>query len=843
MIANTTYWTEFSPNGSTTSFPTTVVAKKATDIQVWYRATALVVPTLLAYPADYSVSNLGAVDGVNLVMTATYPSGSTLSIIRASDTLQPLDLVKNVPANNDLLENQLDRLALQVQELDSRMQQCFKYPNYEGNDGQPNVVDSTLRLNTLLGFGDDGYLYHFSIDPLLLTLTPPSTINTADIADGAVTAVKMASTLDLSAKTITLPALSVTAGQLAATLDLSSKTLTFANALLSGKHLAASSVVSDHTLGWLAFNKIKVGSGYASFTLSGAGSTAANTTYVHTSTVNSRPKYVASNGYYIEWTGAVWKIYTNASSPLYSSKSGHAWTTADQVGSQWEVGGSDSGINPAPSTTLYGNEVDVTGIVSATSYRGDISQCTGGQVPIPVVKLQENRDPTALGQQCFIGQDNRVYVAGNNAGNTLSPAAAANVKSLIRPPFADGVIAVSGVTADLNGGTDTVVSVAHIQRITLALTAAGFVYAMGYNASGELGQGNTTSSPYFRAIYFNDGGVNKPISKVFCFDSQSTGAYGRCFAIDTSGGVWGWGYNLNGSLGVGDATPKLVPTKVAVLTGKTVTNIVAAGFDTWFLCSDGSVYGAGYNVTGALGVGDYLQKNTATIQPGGLVVTKIAASGRWDGATNAVNFALLTSAGVVWTSGYGNYGGIGDTFTTTRNSLTDISAQIGTATNIFPLGNSYGGFLAVRNDNTIQVWGYNAGTGALGTGAVVNVATPTNPTTLSTAIASTTILDVISVCTPTSNVTDVVLVLLANGQVWGCGDNSAYQLVDGTTVDTTTFKRLGVSAGVTAIRSTGSNSWTYLDSVGKLWAVGGNAEYQAGQGHTDAYGSPVQVKL
>lgn len=55
-------------------------------------------------------------------------------------------------------------------------------------------------------------------------------IDNAMIPDGEIGAAKLTSTLDLSSKTVTLPATSVTAAMLATTLDLSSKTLTLSAA-------------------------------------------------------------------------------------------------------------------------------------------------------------------------------------------------------------------------------------------------------------------------------------------------------------------------------------------------------------------------------------------------------------------------------------------------------------------------------------------------------------------------------------------------------------------------------------------------------------------------------------
>jgi len=80
---------------------------------------------------------------------------------------------------------------------------------------------------TILGV--NGKSYRNSGTTASVVWQDEDSIATDEIADGAVTAGKLASTLDISSKTVTLPATSVTAGMLAATLDLSSKTLTLPN--------------------------------------------------------------------------------------------------------------------------------------------------------------------------------------------------------------------------------------------------------------------------------------------------------------------------------------------------------------------------------------------------------------------------------------------------------------------------------------------------------------------------------------------------------------------------------------------------------------------------------------
>ena len=61
-----------------------------------------------------------------------------------------------------------------------------------------------------------------------------SAVESSEINNGTITADDLASTLDISSKTVTLPNTSVTAGMLSGTLDLSSKTLTLPGSTVEG---------------------------------------------------------------------------------------------------------------------------------------------------------------------------------------------------------------------------------------------------------------------------------------------------------------------------------------------------------------------------------------------------------------------------------------------------------------------------------------------------------------------------------------------------------------------------------------------------------------------------------
>jgi alpha-tubulin suppressor-like RCC1 family protein len=85
---------------------------------------------------------------------------------------------------------------------------------------------------------------------------------------------------------------------------------------------------------------------------------------------------------------------------------------------------------------------------------------------------------------------------------------------------------------------------------TLALTAAGEVYAWGTGTNGQLGQGNTTNTSV---------PVLVPGLPVIT-DVRAGGVHSM--ALDAGGNVWGWGGNADGQVGNGTLTDVHTPVDV-----------------------------------------------------------------------------------------------------------------------------------------------------------------------------------------------------------------------------------------------------------------------------------------
>ena len=74
-------------------------------------------------------------------------------------------------------------------------------------------------------------------------------------------------------------------------------------------------------------------------------------------------------------------------------------------------------------------------------------------------------------------------------------------------------------------------------------------------------------------------------------------------AVLENGEVYGWGYNGNGQLGLGNNINQLNPQRVTGLQGVVVTSVVCGYAHTLAVTDEGSLYAWGANSYGQLGTG------------------------------------------------------------------------------------------------------------------------------------------------------------------------------------------------------------------------------------------------
>jgi uncharacterized protein YjdB len=135
---------------------------------------------------------------------------------------------------------------------------------------------------------------------------------------------------------------------------------------------------------------------------------------------------------------------------------------------------------------------------------------------------------------------------------------------------------------------------------TCALTQAGEAFCWGSNTSGQLGDGTTTSRPDTPGRVA--GGLR--------FSAITLGDVHAC-ALSSAGSAYCWGSNASGQLGDGSTTSRLTPT--AVTGGHQFVELAAGGNFTCGIKTDGSAWCWGNNDYGQLGVGSGVKSSSVPL--------------------------------------------------------------------------------------------------------------------------------------------------------------------------------------------------------------------------------------
>jgi hypothetical protein len=249
-----------------------------------------------------------------------------------------------------------------------------------------------------------------------------------------------------------------------------------------------------------------------------------------------------------------------------------------------------------------------------------------------------------------------------------------------------------------------------------------------------------------------------------------------------------------------------------------VTKIAAGGYHSFFLKSGGSLWGMGRNDYGQLGDGSYNQTNWPE-KILGTNVTAIAAGG--------YHTLFLKSDGSLWGMGYNSDGQLGDGTTDGGNYYTNRPEQI-VVSGVTAIAAGYLHSLFLKSDSSLWGMGFNYD-GELGDGTYDQASIPER-------IVAT-------------NVTAIAagewhsLFLKSDGSLWAMGFNEYGQLGDGNdSRDDVNIPERIVASGVTAIAA-GDHHSLFLKSDGSLWAMGGNAFGELGDGTLNSGGtnSPEQI--
>jgi alpha-tubulin suppressor-like RCC1 family protein len=192
----------------------------------------------------------------------------------------------------------------------------------------------------------------------------------------------------------------------------------------------------------------------------------------------------------------------------------------------------------------------------------------------------------------------------------------------------------------------------HSCAITTAATGSA-AYCWGFNASGELGEGTTTTRNVPTAVA---GGLVL---------SAIAAGYTHTCALTVAGVAYCWGGNSNGQLGAGAGAGSNTP--IAVNGGLVFAAITAGEAHSCGLTAAGALYCWGKNANGQLGDGTSVDRSAPTLVSGGLVFRSVSAG---DQHTCAV-----TAANIVYCWGDNQFGQLGDGTLVSRLVPTRVAFQ------------------------------------------------------------------------------------------------------------------------------------------------------------------------
>jgi alpha-tubulin suppressor-like RCC1 family protein len=195
-------------------------------------------------------------------------------------------------------------------------------------------------------------------------------------------------------------------------------------------------------------------------------------------------------------------------------------------------------------------------------------------------------------------------------------------------------------------------SVAAGSAHSVVLTDTGTVWAWGYNANGQLGDGSTTTRSIPTWVSSITG-----VTAIAAGDNST-------YALKTDGTVWAWGANSSGQLGDGTQTDRVSPVTVSGLTN--VIAIAAGKSHAIALKGDGTVWTWGANAYGQLG------DNTTTTRTTPIQVTTLSTSVVAISAHGNNSHAVKTD-GTLWSWGDNYWYAVGDGTFTTRTTPVQTS--------------------------------------------------------------------------------------------------------------------------------------------------------------------------
>jgi alpha-tubulin suppressor-like RCC1 family protein len=291
--------------------------------------------------------------------------------------------------------------------------------------------------------------------------------------------------------------------------------------------------------------------------------------------------------------------------------------------------------------------------------------------------------------------DGTVWTWGDNSGHQLGAG------SSFTASYSSVALPVSGISG--------VIAVAAGENHTLALKSDGTVWAWGENDHGQMGDPTITATG--AVISFSD--VPNQVPSLSGITAIAAGT-DFSLALDNSGTVWVWGRNDLGQLGDNGSADQYAPEKVTATGFSGIGKIAAGASHAIAVTADGSgVWTWGYNNHGQLGIG------TTGLAFANFPVQITGLSGVASVAGGDFNSFALKSDGTVAAWGYNAAGQLGNG----SNTDSDVPVPVNTLTGVTSVSAGYSQTIALKSDGTIWAWGADA-SGELGNGTTTGSNTP-----------------------------------------------------------------------------------------------------------------------
>ena len=361
---------------------------------------------------------------------------------------------------------------------------------------------------------------------------------------------------------------------------------------------------------------------------------------------------------------------------------------------------------------------------------------------------------------------------------------------------------------------------------TAVLKSDGSVWTTGLNNNGQLGDGTITNRTKPVRVKVNNKEYLTNIVKI----SAGTD---HCIALSKTGEVYAWGLNDAGQLGNGTTTRNVYANKVLDSRGNTnlnkVIDISSGHKFSIVLLENGDVYGFGRNAYGELGTLNNANRILATKMDGIANAVKVQA--------NSNSSSIQIGNGTVWTTGYNNYGTLGQNASNTGSSAATQGrtaanpvvnpTRNGILKNIVKTVTGLHQTIVLTEDNKVYVWGYN-NYGQLGTGNTTNFSYPTNMRKLGdVSELQDKVIDIGAsgyrtlVKTIDKQEEEHLLITGYNnyGQLGNNSTSNSTSLIPVNNEDNTEEKK---TLDILPDDSRATNNTGYIDETGNVWTVGLN---------------------